>query len=187
MSITFSIPSTKSETKTESCLCAQMSPNWVAFMHGEVSEEDADLAKYANPDCPFCHGRGVESVSHPEDGTLVNMCNTNALSILTIIGLPVDYCGKISVNELPKAIRGCIYAMNSNKIRERVVRQTVRVSYPTHTEIVMDDDGLARITQCGGGGYFSGGFEDEAIKDRVSSLLHLFRLAQQRSVEVCWG
>jgi hypothetical protein len=187
MSVTFHINSTTTTTKVEACLCAQMAPNWLAFVDGEVSEAEACLSEHADPNCPLCGGRGVEVVEYPEEGTSINFCNENAWRLLAVIGLVVDCVGRVSVEALPDAIRGCIRALNSAKVREAAIRESFEVVHPEYTVAVVGDDGLTHIERQGGGGVFSIGIDDEGVCSRIESLLHLFRLAQERGECVFWG
>lgn len=111
MSITFSTNLPRPDGTTESpCLCAQMGEGFLRMMRGEDSVEiRADLAKQAEPACPFCRGTGVENTPVESPHTL-NLANDNAERLLTALGLPADY-GTCSIADARRAV---VRARNTN-------------------------------------------------------------------------
>jgi len=64
------------------CLCSQMAPSWDMYLEGSDLEE---LAREADPNCPYCKGTGVEPGYEPpaEQG----FANANARDLLYLMGL----------------------------------------------------------------------------------------------------
>lgn len=112
MSITFSTDLPRPEgTRETPCLCAQMGEGFLSMMRGEDSAEiRADLARQAEPTCPFCRGTGVENTPVESSHTL-NLANDNAQRLLSALGLSADY-GKCSIADARRAV---VSARNRNQ------------------------------------------------------------------------
>jgi hypothetical protein len=116
MSITFTsdAPSNSVEKETP-CMCSQMAKSWSSFYDGEDSPQiRKDLKENANSNCQFCKGTGVETVDESNTPTL-NLSNANAMILLSVLGLPQDYIGEISI---PEARRAFLRANNRNNLKD---------------------------------------------------------------------
>jgi hypothetical protein len=80
-----------------------MGEGFMAMMRGQDSAEArADLAKQADPSCPFCSGTGVENVPVMTPHML-DLANDNAERLLTALGLSPDY-GQCSIADARRAL-----------------------------------------------------------------------------------
>lgn len=176
MSVTFSTNLPRPEGTTESpCLCAQMGEGFVRMMRGEDSPEiRADLAKQAEPSCPFCRGTGVEDAPVESPHTL-NLANDNAERLLTALGLPTDY-GQCSIADARRAL---VRARNTNLAR------LVREERTVYGAPCVRDDGTVAMRPVR---LYSAGLSVEGLAERVCRFeTFLQGAAAAGATEIRWG
>src|SRR5271166_1938653 len=98
MSITFSSDAPANISEKESpCMCAQMAELWTDFYNGQDTPQIREnLKEQASPTCHYCQGTGVE-IEKQDDAPMMNLANPNAMILLSILGLPQEYSGEISL------------------------------------------------------------------------------------------
>ena len=172
-------------------MCAQMAPRFDAQFQGEVTLDEirGELKEFAWPECLSCKGTGVLTWDVPVEGSEMNLANTNARVLLQVAGLDaVDLCGSVEHSDLPAVIRRLVLALNSEGTRGAFVRETVVQPSEPGRMVPVRDGSVVRLERQGGRPeVIWGGLSDEGLVERVSRLLNLFRLAQERGSEVCWG
>ena len=191
MSVTFFIPNSPTTSTEETCMCAQMAPRFDAQFRGEVTLDEirGELKEFAWEHCKACRGTGVMTWDEPEEGCEFNLANTNARVLLQLAGLDaVDLCGSVAHADLPAVVRRLVLAMNSEGTRGAFVRETTVQPAVPGAMVPVRDGSIVRLERQGGSPeVIWGGLSDEGLVERVSRLLNLFRLAQERGSEVCWG
>jgi hypothetical protein len=114
------------EEKQESCMCAQMAEKWSDFQEGFDTPEIRDnLRQEANPNCHYCKGTGIETVSHEVGAPTINLSNRNARVLFSILGLDVEgeegYVGEMTI---PEARRAVMRAQSRQNIAKFVQPET---------------------------------------------------------------
>jgi hypothetical protein len=103
VSITFSSNASFSQTTRQTaCLCAQMAPGW-HYPCDHIDSIRDELREHARPECPFCHGSGVD-LEPLSDRPELNWATTNALIMLKVLGLPTEACGTVSIHQARRAV-----------------------------------------------------------------------------------
>lgn len=73
--------------------------------------------------CSYCNfKREYAEMDIPE----INLANTNAVAMIRLLGLPVDYCGEVPFNKIPDIRRNILKLINVKSLRMSAIRSTVK-------------------------------------------------------------
>ena len=109
MSITFDSDCKRtSYAKQEPCLCAQMSQYFTEFFNGrDLPHIRRDLNANADPNCPRCHGSGIEGVPY-DDAPTINLASDNATILFQLLGMDHRAVHEMTLPEARRALmRAC--------------------------------------------------------------------------------
>jgi hypothetical protein len=178
MSVTFTSDAkpTEATNTLEPCLCSQMAPSWAYPLPELTSEIRADLAAHANPECPLCHGEGLEGVvqtNRPE----LNFANGNARIVLEVLGLDSnDLFGELPVAGMRRALmRG----------RARNLESYTRSEETMHGAPSRREDGTIELRPIRG---FACGLSAAEIRARLEQLSAMVeKSAEMGATVIRWG
>lgn len=180
MSTTFYIPSApKVRQECEWCVKARRE-DWddMVFLDGEwvepssLSDEEKARARCEK----FCRGWTEESTA-PE----ANFSESNAVSIIQLIGLEYDYGGAILHKDIPALMRRIMVLCATPEERAHLVREE---SVESSRQVLLDEN-LPRIQP--GARMIDFGNTDEQTVGRLACLRDVLSAAAQNGWDVHWG
>lgn len=146
---------------------------WVCDGTGKEKYQEGDY------DCGMCKGSGkIKEYKYPFEE--LNVANSNALAILSALGLPEDYVGAIPDNQLPAIRRKLIQLKNSPTTGLELDSHTTRA-----TRVGRDENDLPQISS--GPTIHSAGRSSDQISRYIDSLLSIIDFAQKNNATVTWS
>jgi len=148
MSVTFYIPDAPTITKEFECICTQ---------DGEVDIK-----------CSHCSGTGKGSYEE-SIAPNCNFANVNARDIMSLIDLPQEPCGDLSLEKTPEILRKALAALNLRNRRKCLDR-----------EPMME-------TGARGARVFYSGNTDSQTKRRLEQIIEVLKYAIEHNQKMSWG
>lgn len=142
----------------------------------ETKYNDDDIAEY---ECGLCKGLGkIKDYKAPYQQ--LNISNSNAMAVLSALGLPEDYSGAIPDEQLPAIRRRLIQMKNSKNTGLELDSYTSR-----ERRVGRDENGIPQITS--GPEIHSSGRTRDQIDRYIDSLLDIIDFAQKNNATVTWA
>ena len=66
------------------------------------------------------------SVMTDDSGIEINMCNSNALEVLSLLSLPSDYSGKISARELEVLCKRALIRLRNSSFLDKMIPTVIK-------------------------------------------------------------
>lgn len=162
MSITFWAPAAPiTHTTMEECFCV---------IDGTPDES-----------CTYCNGTGQEEISHTAVQEM-NLSNSNAMAIQSVLGYEPDYCGTWKAAELGDVRQRIMRALNSERTRGAEV---YGASDSRKARVVINEDGMPQIAT--GCRIIDCGRSDTYIVTRLAHLEQMTIAAQELGLDISWG
>lgn len=98
-----------------------------------------------------------------DSGIEVNMCNTNALEVLSLLGLPSEYSGKISARELEVRCNRALIRLRNSSFLDKMIPTIIK------------------------GNFIDTGRPEGYLQNQVSLLLELTKQRTTEYDEIYWG
>jgi hypothetical protein len=69
------------------------------------------------------------SVMTDDSGIEINMCNSNALEVLSLLSLPSDYSGKISARELEVLCKRALIRLRNSSFLDKMIPTVIKGNF----------------------------------------------------------
>jgi len=138
--------------------------------------------------CPYCKGKGYDGMTTVSDAPEMNLANSNARSILNILGLDADenLMGEIKNSDIGNIKQRIMKIINSDNSTSEVERSPSDIQQ-TSTTVGKDEHGLSQIQRQQGPHMVDYGLSGDDIKKRLKYLITVLDYAQKNNYNITYS